>query len=379
MTSPTRRSFLASSLAAAAAATTARLPARAPGLRSRAEPKKILILGGTGFLGPAIVRSAVANGHTMTLFNRGRTNPHLFPDLEKLEGQRRRPDPARPDSPPQDLGALAGREFDAVVDTSGYFPGNVEDVCEVLGDRVSQYLFVSSLSVYPDLGANAEPIDEDSALAECDDKYRFDMGENWAHYGALKRYCEDAVKAAYPDGATLVRPGYIVGPGDPSDRFTYWPARFDRGGEILAPGSPDNDLQFVDVRDLGEWIVDLIEQKTTGAFNAVGFDGRITVEEFVHTGKGTRNHGCSFTWVDDAFLEEHGVSSWGEMGCWTPKAKNGHTDNARAIAAGAKFRPIAETIRDTADWVRDGRGEKPWRAGMKPEREAELLAKWKAR
>jgi 2'-hydroxyisoflavone reductase len=179
--------------------------------------------------------------------------------------------------------------------------------------------------------------------------------------------------------ATLVRPGYIVGPGDPTDRFTYWPARFDRGGECLAPGAPDNDLQFVDVRDLGEWIVHLIEQGIMGPLNAVGFDGSLTVAEFLHTGKGTRNHKCTFTWVDDAFLEQNGVSAWGEMGCWTPKAKNGHCDNRRAIAAGATFRPIAETIRDTAEWVKNGRGDRKWGAGMTAERERELLAKWKAR
>ncbi|MCR9247883.1 MAG: NAD-dependent epimerase/dehydratase family protein [bacterium] len=379
-TTPSRRTFLASSaLAAGAAAASRHLPARAAIIRPRVEAKKILILGGTGFLGPAIVRHALARGHTMTLFNRGRTNPHLFPDVEKLRGQRRRPNPKRPGSPAQDLKALEGRKWDAVIDTSAYFTGEVEDVAKVLGDNVGQYLFVSSLSVYPQLGQDDQPITEASELAECEDKYRFDMGKDLAHYGALKRYCEDAARAAFPDGATLVRPGYIVGPGDPSDRFTYWPARFDRGGEILAPGTPDNDLQFVDVRDLGEWIVHLIEQRTTGAFNAVGFGGSLTVEEFLHTGKGTRNLDCSFTWVDDEFLEANDVSSWGEMGCWTPKAKNGHTDNRKAIAAGAKFRPIADTIRDTADWVKNERGERPWRAGMKAEREAKLLAQWHKR
>ncbi|MCA8950559.1 MAG: NAD-dependent epimerase/dehydratase family protein [Planctomycetes bacterium] len=356
-----------------------RAPARALTIRPRTEPKKILVLGGTSFLGPAVVRPALERGHTLTLFNRGRTNPHLFPEVEKLHGQRRRPDPARPNAPEQDLAALKGRKWDAVVDTSGYFPGNVEDVCKVLGDNVGQYLFVSSLSVYPALGVDDTAIDEDSKLAECDEKYRFDLGKEFEFYGALKRYCEDAATAAYPGGATIVRPGYIVGPEDPSDRFTYWPARFDRGGEVLAPGNPDNDLQFVDVRDLGEWIVHLIESRTTGAFNAVGFDGQLSVAEFLHTGKGTRNLGCEFTWVPDEFLLENNVSSWGEMGCWTPTKQNGHTSNARAIAAGATFRPIAQTIRDTADWVREGRGDRPWRAGMTAEREAELLAKWRAK
>ncbi|HEU4420489.1 MAG TPA: NAD-dependent epimerase/dehydratase family protein, partial [Planctomycetota bacterium] len=236
-----------------------------------------------------------------------------------------------------------------------------------------------SLSVYKTLEVDATPVDESSPLCECADKYTREMGDNYENYGALKRYCEDAAAAAFPGAATLVRPGYIVGPGDTSDRFSYWPARFVRGGECLAPGDPDNELQFIDVRDLGQWIVHLIEAGIAGPFNAVGFDGRISVAEFLHTGKGTLNHTCTFTWVDDAFLEQNGVTSWMEMGCWTPKAKNGRASNAKSIAAGARFRPIAETIRDTAAWLEKGRPAGPWRAGMKAEREQELLAKWKAR
>ena len=371
-----RRSFLASSSAAAAA-----LAYRAEGLRTRNEPakKRILMLGGTAFLGPAVVTAALAAGHEVTLWNRGKTNPELFPDVEKLKGQRRRPRPDKPNDPPQDLTALAGRKWDAVVDTSAYFTGEVEDVCKVLAGNVAQYVFVSSLSVYKTLEIDATPVDESSPLCECADKYTTELGANFENYGALKRYCEDAASAAFPGGATLVRPGYIVGPGDRSDRFSYWPARFARGGECLAPGDPDNELQFIDVRDLGEWIVHLIEAGIAGPFNAVGFDGRISVEEFLHTGKGTLNHTCTFTWVDDAFLEQNGVTSWMEMGCWTPKAKNGRASNAKSIAAGARFRPIAETIRDTAAWIKEGRGSGPWRAGMTAERERELLAKWKAR
>jgi 2'-hydroxyisoflavone reductase len=249
----------------------------------------------------------------------------------------------------------------------------------LLQGNVGQYLFVSSLSVYATLETEATALTEDSPLCECDDKYATSLGANFERYGALKRYGEDAVQAAFPDGATLIRPGYIVGPGDGSDRFTYWPRRLLRGGECLAPGERDNHVQFVDVRDLGAFLVQLIEQGSTGPFNAVGFDGRISMAEFLYTGKGTLNHTCSFTWVDDAFLVENGVTSWGEMGCWTPKATNPWAHNERAIAAGATFRPIAETIRDTAAWVRDERGDRPWRAGMTAERETELLAKWKAR
>ena len=370
-----RRSFLAGSAAAVSALSR---PASAAAPARPRRKRRILMLGGTGWLGPAIVRHGLERGHTFTLFHRGRTNPDLFPGVEALRGQRRRP---RPDSddPAQDLAALRDRDWDAVVDTSAYFTGEVEDTCALLRGHVGQYVFVSSLSVYRSMEVDATPIDEDSPRATCDDKYAWSLGQNFERYGALKRYGEDAVTAAFPDGATLVRPGYIVGPGDGSDRFSYWPARFLRGGPCLAPGDPDAGLQFVDVRDLGAWIVQLIETGTTGPFNAVGFDGRISVEEFLHTGKGAVNHRCSFTWVDDAFLTAEGVTSWGDMPCWTPADKNAPVANARAQAAGLTFRPIAETIRDTATWVRDERGDRPWRAGMPAARAAELLARWHGR
>lgn len=381
-----RRTFLVSGAAAATALATTDLPATTASRAARSTPpavppkkRKILVLGGTGFLGPAIVRAGLAKGHEFSLFHRGKTNPGLFPEVEHLTGQRRRPNPANPKAPPQDLKALENGRWDAVIDTSGYYTGEVEDVCKALAGKVEQYVYVSSLSVYRTLEQDAAPVDEQSPRCECDDKYTLDMGANYERYGALKRYCEDAVSAAFGERATLVRPGYIVGPEDPTDRFTYWPARFQRGGECLAPGDPDNELQFVDVRDLGEWLVHLIEQRITGPMNAVGFAGRISTAEFLHTGKGTLNHGCSFTWVDDAFLESQGVSPWGEMGCWTPKAKNGRASNQKAIAAGARYRPIAETIRDTAAWVQQGRGDRPWQAGMTAERERELLARWRAR
>lgn len=349
--------------------------------RRPAKPRRILVLGGTGWLGPAVVRAGIARGHHFTLFNRGRTNPDLFDDqkdhVEKRKGQRRRPRDEK--GPKQDLSALAKGEWDAVLDTSAYFTREVEDVCALLKGRVGHYTFISSLSVYPALGTNRETITEDSPLATCEDKYATDLGKQFERYGALKRYGEDAAAAAFPGAAALVRPGYIVGPGDPTDRFSYWPARFLRGGEILAPGAQDNDLQFIDVRDLGAWIVHLIENQIAGPFNAVGFDGSISMAEFLHTGKGTCNHKCRFTWVDDDFLEQNKVSSWGEMGCWTPQKVNGHTNIDRALKAGLTFRPIAETIRDTADWIRNERGDKPWRAGMRAEREAKLLEQWRNR
>ncbi|GAB4150226.1 MAG: SDR family oxidoreductase [Planctomycetota bacterium] len=374
----TRRGFLAS---AAALSARGQGPSLAPTPRRSAPPPEklsILILGGTGFLGPAIVEAALARGHILTLFNRGKTNPDLFPDVEKLRGQRRRP--SRAGAPPQDLEALKGRDWDAVVDTSGYFTGEVEDSAKLLAGHAKHYTFVSSLSVYRNLESDDSPIDEQSPLAECEDKYATSMGRNYERYGALKRYCEEAAERFFPGRTLRLRPGYIVGPRDNSDRFTWWPVRIRRGGECIGPGDPDNELQFIDVRDLGEFVVHAIERSVTGPVNAVGFDGRISVAEFLYCAKGTLNHRCSFTWVSDEFLERNGVQPWGSMPCWTPKKKNGHASNRRAIEAGMAFRPIAETIRATADWAEAERPSgRPWRTGLTPEREKELLEKWKSR
>lgn len=371
----TRRTFLAAAGAAAAATT---LGATAARPRPAPRKKAILILGGTGFLGPAIVDAALARGHTLTLFNRGRTAPDLFPGVETLIGQRRRP--ARPEHPAQDLKALEGREWDCVVDTSGYYTGEVEDTAGLLKDAVDQYVFVSSISVYRDLEKNRDPLTESSPIATVEDPYTLDMGKGYENYGALKALCEQAAERAMPGRSTAVRPGYIVGPRDRSDRFSYWPARIARGGDVLAPGNPDAEQQLIDVRDLGEWIVHVCEQNLTGPFNANGFDARISSAELLYTGKGTLNHDCRFTWVDDAFLEEQKVTAWGEMPCWIPAHHFNRTDNAKAVAAGLRFRKIADTWRDTWAWIRDVRGlDGPWRAGMTAERETELLAAWRAR
>jgi 2'-hydroxyisoflavone reductase len=371
---PTRRAFLGA-ISAAAAGVSLRTSAVVP---RPGRAKRILILGGTGFLGPAIVEAALTCGHELTLFNRGRTNPGLFPEVEKLQGQRRRP--TREGQPAQDLSALEGRRWDLVIDTSGYFTGEVEDTARLLADAVGQYVFVSSISVYRDLEQNDAVITESSPVATLEDRYTTDFGPNYANYGALKALCEQAAETAMPGRTTAIRPGYIVGPRDNSDRFSYWPARIARGGDILAPGSQDAEQQMIDVRDLGAWIVHVGEQGLTGAFNANGFDARISTAELLYTAKGVLNHDCRFTWVDDAFLEAQKVSAWGEMPCWIPASKYNHTDNSKAIAAGLRFRQIAETIRDTWHWVRDERPkDAPWRAGMTAARESEILAAWRSR
>ncbi len=232
------------------------LPGRRVEASSRANPKSILFLGGTGFLGPHTVEAAVRRGHKVTLFNRGKTRPGLFPDIEKLQGDREK----------DDLKALEDRKWDAVVDTSANVPRWVKKAASVLGPNIGHYVYISSISAYADLSKPGT--DEDSPVATIDDPETEKI--DGRTYGALKALSEKAAQASMPGKAAVVRPGLIVGPDDPSDRFTYWPSRVARGGEVLAPGSPDDPIQLIDVRDLGEFLVKLIEDETRGVFNALG-------------------------------------------------------------------------------------------------------------
>jgi 2'-hydroxyisoflavone reductase len=318
---------------------------------------KLLVLGGTKFLGRAIVDAALARGHEVSLFTRGQTNPELFPEAEHLHGDR-----------DGDLAALEGREWDAVVDTSGFYPRIVRASAELLARRVGHYTFVSSVSVYADL---AEPPDESSPVGTIEDESLEEMGDEFQYYGPLKALSEREVERAFPDGALIVRPGLIVGPHDPTDRFTYWPRRLARGGEILAPAPADEPVQFIDVRDLADWIVRMAEERRTGVFNAVN-EGMPWSELLA---------GARITWVDSAFLLEHGVGEWIELPLWiADPAFAGHarTDVSRAVAAGLAFRPVQETIRDTAEWDAS-RGDYEPAAGLAAEREAELLHAWHTR
>jgi len=248
---PTRRQVLQMS--------TTLLPGAA--LAAAAAPRRILILGGTGFLGPAIVEAARARGHTLTLFNRGRTRPGLFPDIEKRQGDR---DPLKGEG----LKSLETGEWDAVIDDSGFYPRMVGASARLLAPRVSHYVYVSSISAYREPG----PVngDEQAPLAVLADPQVEDMGKGFENYGGLKAACEAAAEAALPGRTAVIRPGFIVGPDDPTGRFTYWPARFDQGGEIAVPGTPDDPLQLIDVRDLAAWLVLLVESGATGRFNALG-------------------------------------------------------------------------------------------------------------
>ena len=332
---------------------------------------KILILGGTGFLGPAIVDAARPRGHVLTLFNRGRTNPHLFPDLEKLRGDR---DPDKGEG----LAALRGRTWDSVVDTSGYVPRMVRASADLLAPSVRQYVFVSSVSVYSDFSKPG--INENSSIGKLADPASEDFRDPEL-YGPLKAACEEAAEKAMPGRVMNIRPGLIVGPGDPTDRFTYWPGRVERGGEILAPGDPAWPVQFLDVRDLAEWIVRVIEDGHVGVCNAVGPSCMLTMQELLHGCKCVSGHDAEFAWAEEAWLLEQGVRPWLEMPLWVPKeGMQGFSRVAasRARSLGLMLRAPAQTIEATLQWHRSSRPstyEFGAKAGMTSARERELLAK----
>jgi len=333
--------------------------------------KTILMLGGTGFLGPRTVEAAIRRGHKVTLFNRGKTRPGLFPDLEKLHGDRET----------DDLKPLEGRKWDAVVDTSANVPRWVKKAAAVLGSNIGHYLYISSISVYAD--TSKPGTDESAPVATIDDPTTEKI--DGRTYGALKALTEKAAEAAMPGKVAVVRPGLIVGPEDPTDRFTYWPWRVAQGGEVLAPGSPDDPIQLIDVRDLGAFLVQLIEDRTLGVFNALGPDRTLTMGRTLEACKEVARSDATFTWADAAFLEKQGVQAWSDMPVWVPStgetAGFAKVSNARALKAGLTFHPIVDTVKATLDWFRtlpEDRRSK-LRAGLTRERETKVLAAWKAR
>ena len=324
---------------------------------------RILILGGTGFLGPQVVRAASAGGHEVTLFNRGKTNPDLFPDLESLMGDR-----------DGGLSALKGRRWDAVVDTSGYVPRVVDQSAALLADHVDRYLFVSTISVYASLASTN--IDEDEPVGVLEDPTVETIdGET---YGPLKALCEQVVRDRYGERATIVRPGLIVGPGDPTDRFTYWPVRVARGSDVLAPGDGKDPVQFIDVRDLGEWMVRCLENGTSGTLNANGPQNQLTMRSMIEACKDVSGSDARLVWAPRAFLEEQGVAPWSDMPVWVPAGSDfvgaASTNIERAVAAGLTNRPLKDSIAATLDWFREARDPSaPLRAGLSGEREQALL------
>ena len=326
----------------------------------------ILLIGGTVFLGRHIVEAAQARGHSLTLFNRGQHNPDLFPDVEKIHGDRA-----------SDLTLLAGRRWDAVIDTCGYVPRVVRISAEALADVTDHYTFVSSLSVY------AEPIapntDESGALATMADPTQEEItGES---YGPLKALCEAAAEEAMPGRVLVVRPGLIVGPHDPTDRFTYWPERIADGGEVLVPASPERRIQYIDVRDLAEWIVRAVEAKRVGSYNTNGPDSHLPMRRLVEACREASGSDARFTWVDEAFLEGK-AAAWSELPVWAgeesdPKMAGFFAFNvAKAVAAGLTFRSVEETVRDTLAWNKTRPADAPRRAGLARQREAEILREW---
>jgi 2'-hydroxyisoflavone reductase len=316
---------------------------------------RLLLIGGPKFVGFALIEAALARGHEVTTFNRGQTNPALFPQLEKLHGDR-----------DGGLSPLEGRTWDAVLDTSGYVPRHVRDSARLLAGAADRYLFVSSISYYADY---REPRSETDPAEPLDDKPDDRLLTDYSNYGALKALCEQEAERAFGDRAILVRPGLIVGPNDPTDRFTYWPHRAGRGGPMLAP--PDQPVQMIDVRDLAGWMIRLVEDGASGPYNATSPPRALTFDSMLEA-----CGAADVVQVTDEFLDEHGVEGWSDLPCWISP---GAADFAafqlvpvdRAVAAGLTFRPLAETAHDVPEWT--------GKAGLTAERESELLEAWENR
>ena len=329
---------------------------------------KLLILGGTVFLGPHLVAAARAAGHEVTLFHRGRHGADLFPDVETIQGDR-----------DGGLALLAGRHWDAAIDTSGYVPRLVHDSAAALAETVDHYTFISTLSVFADF--RTPGMDESAPLGTLPDPATEEVtGET---YGPLKALCEAAAEAALPGRVLTIRPGLLVGPGDPTDRFTYWPRRVAAGGEVLAPGRPGRPVQFIDARDLAEWTIRMVTAGRTGIYNAAGPAAPLAMQTLLDTCRAASGSTARVTWVDEPFLLAAEVAPWSELPLWVPESDESYAgfsavDCRKAGAAGLTFRPLAATVRDTLAWDA-GRPVEARRAGsLTPEREAALLAAWHA-
>lgn len=331
--------------------------------------KRILFLGGTGFIGPPMVRYAVERGHKVTIFTRGKTTADL-PDVEQLIGDRT-----------GDLDALKGRSWDVVLDNNARDYRWVKLTTELLRDKVEHYLFVSSISAYAGEAVGYEFLDKpysgpqhtiDSHLAEPPDD--FEDGQELP-YGPTKVVSERLTQAAFPERSTIVRPGYIVGPGDPTDRFTYWPVRIEKGGEVLSPGDGTDLAQIIDVRDLVEWIVRLAENSRSGVYNGVGLATPFSMAEMLYGIRAVTTRATEFTWVPAPFLREQDVQPYSDMPIWTPGDPLAAVDNSQAVASGLTYRPLAVTAADTLAWHKTRPIEKQaeLRTGIKPERERSVL------
>jgi 2'-hydroxyisoflavone reductase len=373
MTSTTRRNFIKVSAAAGGAVSL--------GVSSRTKaaekPKslRILILGGTGFTGPFQVRYALERGHKVTVFNRGKTHPGELPkEVEQLIGDRN-----------GQLDALKNRKWDVAIDNPTSVPVWVRDVGQILKGNVDRYVFISTISVYGD--ASKANIDETAPLAKytgadaMKESRDSIIKSQFQLYGPLKALSEQEAEKWFPKQTLIVRPGLIVGPRDETDRFTYWPVRIDRGGEVLAPGDPSDPVQFIDGRDLAEWVIRMVEQRETGIYNATGPDKTLGVGAMLEGIKSANNSKANFTWVNTDFLEAHKVAPWSDVPVWVPprgeEGGMGRINIQRAISKGLTFRPLAVTARDTLAWFKSQPPERQkLKAGITPEREAEVLAAW---
>jgi 2'-hydroxyisoflavone reductase len=341
-----------------------------------AKSLRILILGGTGFTGPFQVGYALNRGHQVTVFNRGRTHPGELPkQVEQLLGDRN-----------GKLDALKSRTWDVVIDNPTTLPVWVRDAAEILKGNVDRYVFISTISVYADtsrLGmdetaplakySGADPMKETNATMRAN---------NFALYGPLKAVSEAEAEKWFPGKTLIIRPGYIIGPGDESDRFTYWPVRVERGGEVLAPGTPADPIQIIDARDLAEWTIRMVEQSTVGSFNAVGPKSKLSMGRMLDDIKKATNSDARFTWVDDKFLTSEKIID--DIPIWTSPhgTEIGYStmNINKAVSKGLTFRPLSDTTRATLDWFRKQPTSRQlkMRAGIKTEREAEVLAAWHA-
>ena len=343
------------------------------------KPMNILILGGTGFTGPYQVRYALDRGHKVAVFNRGKTHPGELPaDVEQLIGDRN-----------GQLDALKDRQWDAVIDNPTLAPVWVRDVAQVLKGNIDRYVFISTISVYAD--TSKPGTDETAPRARYNgpdamkESRETIIASKFALYGPLKALSEVEAAKWFPNKALIIRPGLIVGPRDETDRFTYWPVRIDRGGEVLAPGDPRDPVQFIDARDLAEWTIRMVENRETGIYNATGPAKKLGIGDMLEKTRSALKSDAKLTWVDANFLQEQKVEPWSDMPVWFPprgeEAGGNQISNKRALAKGLTFRPLAETVSDTLAWFKSQPEDRQAKlhAGLTPEREAEVLAAWHQR
>jgi 2'-hydroxyisoflavone reductase len=364
--STTRRNFIHTSAAAMGALGLAGLNYSAASVKTTSKsskPMRLLILGGTGFIGPHMVQTALDRGHEVTIFNRGKSNTHLFPDIEKLKGDR-----------DGDLESLKGRDWDAVIDNTGYIPRLVRDSANLLKGHVGRYLFTSTGSVY-DL--SQESINEDSRLLDVPEPESEDVNK---YYGELKVLCEQAVQEVFDDAATIVRPHIVAGPGDKSDRYTYWPTRIDQGGEMICPGDPLNPVQYIDVRDLSEFCVRLVENDTAGVFNGAGPSySELSMQEFIYAVRGVTSSKVHFNWINETFLAEHGVENFGYP-LWISVNSDyrglARISIERSVAHGLELRPLAVTAHETLEWFKSQDQARRDKLKLHLERDAAIIKTW---